>query len=235
MYKGKTFACIIPARKGSKGIPNKNIRLLCGKPMISYVIEAARDSGIFDKIVVTTDSEKIRTVAGLYAADVIDRPSELAQDDSLIEDTISHALALMPVYGYILLLEPTSPLVIGRDILRAAKLLLSTKSDMVISVCKASPDAVMLGKLGKNNSMRNFLPKDIRFCPRQQRPEHYYLNSAIYMGRWNIFADKKDYYEQNTVALIMHPEDSVHVDTEEDLLKVQKFLERRQWAKKALA
>ena len=229
MYN-KTFLCVITARGGSKGVKDKNIRLLYGKPMIAYVIEAAKSSGVFDKIVVTTDSEKIKSVAEVYGAEVIDRPSELAQDDSLVEDAVVHALQQTDRYDYILLLGGNCPLVIGRDILLASKKLLKTNADMVISVCKANPGAATVGRLGENDSMRNFIPKDVRICPRQQRPAYYYLNGTIYMGKWDIFAEKKDYYEQNTVAFIMHPEDSIDVDTEEDLIKVKGLLKRRRWA-----
>lgn len=196
--------------------------------MIAYVIEAAKQSGIFNRIVVTTDSERIKTISQLYGADmVIDRPPELATDDAVVEDAIIHALGKLPKYDYILLLEPTSPLLIGRDILKAAKIILNKNADMVLSVCKASPDMVMIGRLGKDNSMYNFLPKDMRTCPRQKRPDYYYLNSAIYLGKYYIWAEKIDYYEKDTVAMIMHPEDSIHIDTEEDLIKVERLMERR--------
>ena len=220
MLQNKSFICIVPARKGSKGIPNKNIKPMLGRPLISYCIQAAKDSGIFDRIVVTTDSEKIKAAVDV---DVIDRPSELAKDDSLVQDAVAHALT--EEYDYVLLLEPTSPLVVGSDILKAAKELITKNADMIISVCRASPDVATIGRLGKNLSMKGFLPKEVRTCPRQQRPEYYYLNSAIYMGKWSIFKEKKDYYEQNTIAYVM--DNGVHIDDMGDWRLAEYFLSKR--------
>ena len=232
MLQGKSFICVIPARGGSKGIPNKNIKPMLGRPLISYCIQAAKESGIFDKIVVTTDSSKIIGVVmdlDLRTGDeIIPRPSLLAKDDSLVQDAVEHALlALTEKYNYVLLLEPTSPLVTGADIRLAAKQMLSKNANMIISVCKASPDAATIGRLGKDLSMKNFLPKEVRICPRQQRPEYHYLNSAIYMGKWEIFKEKKDYYEQNVIAYVMPPESSVHIDDMGDWRLAEYFLSKR--------
>jgi len=230
MYQSKSFICVIPARGGSKGIPDKNIRPMLGRPLISYCIQAAKDSGIFDRITVTSDSQKIRGIIGKsespYEVHVIDRPFELAQDDSLVQDAVAHALPPEKL-DYVLLLEPTSPLVTGGDIRRAAKELISKNADMIISVCKANPDVATIGRLGKDLSMKNFLPKEVRICPRQQRPEYHYLNSAIYMGKWSIFKEKKDYYEQNVIAYIMPPESSVHIDDMGDWRLAEYFLSKR--------
>lgn len=234
MYRDRNFLCVIPARGGSKGIPNKNITLIDGKPMIAYVIEAARQSGIFDKIVVTTDSDKIAATSEIYGAEIIRRPPELSGDEAVVEDAMVHALNQLPKYDYVLLLEPTSPMVIGRDLLLAAKKIIESKADMVVSVCKATPEMVTVGKLGENDSMKGFLPKELRQLPRQKRPEYYYMNSTIYLGKWYIWAERKDYFDEDVVALIMHPDDSIHIDTYEDLYKVERAMERRKWAKKSL-
>ena len=224
MLRNKTFTCIIPARGGSKSIPNKNIRLMHGKPLIEYVIDAATSSGIFEQIVVTTDSQKIIDSSPVLC---IRRPPELATDDALVADAIQHALTELPETDYVLLLEPTSPMLGGGDILRAAKYLLNEKADMVVSVEPASPDWLTTGRLGKDNSLKGFLPKDLRYSPRQTRPQYYCLNSAIYMGKWNIFKKKLDYYEQDTKAFIMMKDSSIHIDTEEDWIKVSRELKRR--------
>lgn len=224
MLRSKTFTCIVPARAGSKGIPNKNIRPMNGKPLIEYVIDAAKSSGIFEQIAVTTDSDRIVDICPILC---INRPSELATDDALVADAIQHALTQLPETDYVLLLEPTSPMLGGGDILRAAKYLLNEKADMVISVEPANPDWLTTGRLGKDNSLRDFLPKDLRTAPRQNRPKYYCLNSAIYMGKWKIFKNKLDYYEQDTKAFIMMKDSSIHIDTEEDWIKASRELKRR--------
>ena len=224
MLQGKSFLCFIPARGGSKGVPNKNIRLMNGKPLIAYPIRAAEESGIVDRIVVSTDSDKIGVIAEAYGAEFIKRPPELATDPAIVKDAIVHGLSQLPKYDYVLLMEATSPLTIGRDILKAAKKMLNAKADMIMGVCRASPEQVMIGRLGPNESMKDFLPKDLRICQRQERPTYHFLNGALQMGKYDIFAEAKDYFEQNTIAFVMGPKDSIHIDTMGDWERAEQRL-----------
>lgn len=224
MLHDKSFLCFIPARGGSKGVPNKNIRIMAGKPLLAYPIEAAEASGIVDRIVVSTDSDKIGAIAEAYGAEFIKRPAELATDNASVKGAIVHGLSQLPKYDYVLLMEATSPLTIGRDILRAAKKMLNANADMIMGVCRASPDQVMIGRLGPNESMKGFLPKDLRICPRQERPVYHFLNGALQMGKYDIFAKSKDFFEQNTIAFVMGPKDSIHIDTMGDWERVEERL-----------
>ena len=230
MYRQKTFLCIIPARGGSKGIPRKNIIPLDGKPMIAYVIEAAQKSDLFETIVVSTDDDEIETVSILYNAQVIKRPPELATDDALVKDAIAYTLKKVPYHDYVLLLEPTSPLMTEGYIRRAAEKMVDDDRDMIISVCGAGHDFELYGRLGPDNLMKGFIPKDVREAPRQKRPPYYYINSGIYMGKWDIFAKKKDYFEQDTIAFIMPKEETIHIDTKGHAARAEKLLrDRRRW------
>ena len=116
MYQGKTFLTIIPARGGSKGLPGKNIKELCGKPLIAWSIEAGLGSQYIDEVMVTTDSQEIAGVARTFGASVpFLRPDELASDTATSFDVIKHAInfyenVLNKRFDYIVLLEPTSPL-----------------------------------------------------------------------------------------------------------------------------
>src|SRR3990167_2128914 len=110
MRGGKSFLAVIPARGGSKGIPNKNVKDFCGKPLIQWSIEAAKDSGVFDRIIVNSDSDKILAVAAKCGADVQPRPAELASDTSLVADVmVNSLLRLGEKYDYVQLIQATSP------------------------------------------------------------------------------------------------------------------------------
>lgn len=99
---------LIPARSGSKGVPNKNIKLLNGKPLIVWTIEKAKQSKMLDKIVVSTDSEQIARIARTAGAEVLERPDYLATDTASTQDVMAHALQIYPA-DILVLLQPTSP------------------------------------------------------------------------------------------------------------------------------
>ncbi len=99
---------IIPARGGSKGIPRKNIRPMCGLPLIAWTIEAAKQSQLLDRFVVSTEDREIAAVARRYGAEVLERPATLAEDDVISRDVIKHALLELDA-DVSVLLQPTSP------------------------------------------------------------------------------------------------------------------------------
>src|SRR5688572_23564500 len=130
---------LIPARGGSKGLPGKNTRPLHGKPLIAWTVETARHAGLFDRVVVSTDSRDIADVAERYGALVpFLRPAEIAGDATPMRDVIGHAIHAETAAGHepavVILLQPTSPLRSAEEIRAAAQLLRSTNCDSVVSV-----------------------------------------------------------------------------------------------------
>jgi len=231
MINNKTFLCIIPARGGSKGIINKNIIDLNGSPLISYCIKSSINSGIFDRIIVSTDSEEIANVSKGYGAEVpFIRPSELATDKSLIQDTLFHALKYIEQddrkYNYVCLIQPTTPLMIPEDICNSVKMLEEKNADMIISVGKSPINIGWARTLPEDFSMINF-KVDICGTNKQCYEDVYYLNGSIYLGKWDIFYEKKDYYSQKTYAYIMPYERSIDVDKIIDIKLVNFFLRER--------
>jgi len=229
MIKKKTFLCVIAARGGSKGIPDKNIIELNNNPLIYYVIKAAKESDIFDRIIVSTDSEKIAIVSKECGAEVpFLRPDYLASDDSIVEDTIVHALKHIEQhdkkYDYICFLQPTSPLIRFTDIKKAIDLLFDKKSDMIVSVGESPINIKWARYLSNNGSMKNF-SSEVCGTNRQCFENAYYLNGAIYLGKWDIFYNKKNYYKQNTYAYVMPYSRSIDIDNYFDL-KLVEFIMR---------
>lgn len=133
--------CIIPARGGSKRIPNKNIILLFGKPLIAYTIEHAKKSKLINRIIVSTDSDKIADVSTLYEVEVIKRPSKLATDNSTSESVLKHVLIYLEKEekyypDIIVFLQCTSPLRENDDIDKAINTLINEEADSLFSAFK---------------------------------------------------------------------------------------------------
>lgn len=224
----KSFLCVIPARGGSKGIPNKNIIDLCGHPLIYYIIKAVKESNIFDKIIISTDSNEIKKVCEECEINIpFLRPKELGLDDSLVEDTVFHALKYIKKndkeYDYVCLTQPTSPLINAVDFKEAKKKLIGKKADMVISVNETLENIAWTGKLSNNLSMKNFCQEKTYRNRRQDFKKNYILNGAFYLGRWDIFYNRKNYYKQKTYAHVIPQERSWDIDSYFDL-KIVKLL-----------
>jgi len=226
--KTKQFLCIIPARSGSKEIPNKNIKKINSYPLIYYVVNAVKKSKIFDRIIVSTDSDRIAKIAKIYGADVpFLRPKYLSTDTSLIKETIVHLLKKVEKkdkkYDYVCLVQTTSPLLKKMDIINAVFFLINKKADMIVSVSKVPFNSNLIGVLPKDLSMKNFLSANKYQTKRQMFKTKYILNGAIYLGKWDIFYYKKDYYLQDTYAYIMPEERSIDIDSYFNL-KIAKLL-----------
>jgi len=223
---------LITARGGSKGIPNKNIIGLHGKPLIQYTIDAALGSSALDRLVLSTDSEDIAAVAKSLGCDVpFLRPSHLAQDGSSHMDCIIHALDMLrdsESYepDFVMLLQPTSPFRTTADIDASISILLETNCDLVVSVCE-SP--VNLSKTCYKSSKGRLSPfaevtADLQYIRRQMLPSTYAENGAIYLQKTTTLRDPPlhapntgSFRSENVQGYIMPPEKSVDIDTKFDL------------------
>ena len=222
---------IITARGGSKGIPGKNIKDLCGKPLIAYTIEAAQGSGVFDRIILSTDDEKIAEVAKSYGVEVpFIRPADLAQDGTPHLPVLQHAVVwLKENQNYqpdaVMLLQPTAPLRQAHHITDAIKLFNEKSADSIVSVSEIpghfSPYwAVVANEQGSGNlftgeSIRNRIPR------RQSFPKKtYYHNGAIYLFKTGLLLDQNtpNFYGDNVIVYPMADKYSVNIDNPEDWL-----------------
>ena len=217
MFGKPNILAIIPARGGSKGIPRKNIRPLCGKPLIAYTIEAALDSKYIDRVVVSTEDEEIAGVAREYGAEVIERPPELADDFAPTEPSLEHVARYMEeIEGYrtdvMVLLQPTSPLRNSQHIDEALKTFFTSKYDSLLSVCLSH---IFLWKLDNGEPLP--LNYDFQNRPRRQdkQPE-YRENGAIYITKCDILMSEHNRLGGKIGLCIMPAEDSWEIDTEFD-------------------
>lgn len=227
MYRQKSFLAIIPARSGSKGLRDKNIKKLNGKPLIAYSIEAAKKSGIFTNIVVSTDSKKYADISIEFGADVpFLRPIELAKDESNSNDVIIHVLKelrkLGKSYDYFMLLQPTSPLRDSIDIRNAVNLLFEKDANSVVSVCESEYSPLLMNTLDETMRIDNFYSNALR---RQELPTYYRLNGAIYLSKVDYFMKFKNFFGKKSYAYIMDQKKSIDIDTELDFIIAKTILD----------
>jgi CMP-N,N'-diacetyllegionaminic acid synthase len=212
----------IPARGGSKGLKDKNILPLHGKPMLAWTIDAARQCGITGRIVVSTDSDKIAEVAVANGAEVPGlRAGNLALDDTPTMDVLLDFLKTEEKKGYVpdlvVLLQPTSPLRKGIHIAEAFSHLKKPGTLSVVSVCACEHHPLWSNTLPEDFSMDNFMRPEIKGKNRQGLPPYYRLNGAIYISSPAFLNNNKSFFGKGSRAYIMDAASSVDVDTNIDL------------------
>ncbi|ENB7662529.1 TPA: acylneuraminate cytidylyltransferase family protein [Enterobacter cloacae] len=218
---------IIPARAGSKRLANKNIKLLGGKPLIAWTIEAAINSGNFDLILVSTDSQEIADVAIAAGASVpFLRPAELASDTASTNDVVSHMVNWVEehhdIVNLVTILQPTSPLREAKDIQNAMVLYAEKKATAVVSVCEVEHPIEYCNHLPADCSLNGFLSK--ASLKRSQDFEiTYRLNGAIYIFDRKFVGALSEIYSEGSYAYIMKKEKSVDIDDEFDF-KLAEFI-----------
>jgi CMP-N,N'-diacetyllegionaminic acid synthase len=227
----KEILAIIPARADSKSIPKKNIKVLAGKPLIQYTIDAAKKSKLITRAILSSDSIEIINYCkrnGIEAPFI--RPKNLSGDEIPMLDVIKHAVAYLKAYegyipDYIVLLQPTSPLRKHEDIDRALKLLINSNADSVVSVTQVphsySPYSVM--KL-EGRYLTSFMRGNERNNLRQKKPKFYARNGpAILAFTYRCFVNMNSMYGKKILPYFMTKEKSVDIDDKFDF-KVAEFI-----------
>jgi CMP-N,N'-diacetyllegionaminic acid synthase len=179
---------LINARGGSKGVPGKNTKLLLGRPLIAWSVETANNCPSIDRVVVSTEDEKIANAARDAGADVpFMRPSALAGDDVLQIDVIIHAVEFLEKqgesYDYICLLQPTCPVRAVEDVEGALKLLVSSGADSVITVTPTPHHPMTLYSKGEGQKLTQFIETSKAGVTRQQFPEMFWRTGSVYAFR----------------------------------------------------
>lgn len=219
---------VIPARSGSKGLKNKNIKLLNGKPLLVYSIEAALKSELFDCVHVSTDSEQYADIAREYGANVpFLREEELATDSAGTWDVLRRVVEqykeLGKTFDTVCLLQPTSPLRDGEDIQKAYQIYRKKEADSVISVCEAEHSPLLCNVLDEEGSMQGFINMN-KIGRRQELSKYYRLNGAIYIQRIELLMKKQDLYGERSYAYVMEKLHSVDIDDAFDFLMAEAAL-----------
>jgi CMP-N,N'-diacetyllegionaminic acid synthase len=207
-----TYA-LIPARGGSKGIPRKNIKIIAGKPLIVWTIEAALRSSLLSAVVVSTDDPEIAEIARQAGAQVpFMRPAELARDQSSGLEPVLHAMDQMPQCDSLLVLQPTSPLRTTEDIDGCLSLVAQTEAPSVVSVTEADTHPYWTYRLNADRTMVRFVDA-APIARRQDLPAIFALNGAMYFAETNWLRRTGSLVSSETLAYVMPRDHSVDLDT----------------------
>ena len=229
---------IITARGGSKGIPGKNLKLLAGRPLLDYSIDAANDTPL-DRLILSTEDKKIADAARALGCEVpFMRPAELARDATPHLPVIQHAVKwLQDRQGYqpdiVLTLQPTSPLRSAADIAAALRMLELSDADSVVSVNEVTAHAhpMRMLKVDEHGLAKLFAtgePVRNRINRRQDLPKAWVMNGAIYACRTAVlFAAEPSLYGDRVVAYPMPPVRSISIDDLEDWEAAERAIARR--------
>lgn len=223
---------IITARSGSKGLKDKNIKILKDKPLLAYTIEAAKKSGLFDEIMVSTDSEEYAEIAKKWGAKVpFFRSFELSNDTSSSRDVIKEVLENYKILGQeydtVTLLQPTSPLRTSEDILNGYKVLVEKCANFVVAVCEMDHSPLWANILPDDYSMENFIRPEVVSMPRQNLPKYYRINGALYIFRVDYLMKANIIYEEKSYAIIMSKENSIDIDDQLDFTIAEVLMTER--------
>ncbi len=229
--KQKVLA-VIPARSGSKGIKNKNIKLLGGKPLVCHSIETALLSNIISDVIVSTNYEEISEVSKKAGAQVpFIRPAELATDTAESYPVIVHALLEMEKinkikYDYFIMLQPTSPFRDTDDIDSALSKLIGSNYDSIVSIVDVGGfHPLRMKKVDKAGMLINYIKQDgENMIPRQKLKSVYIRNGSIYASKRNVLSKYQSLVGTSCLPYIMSSEKSINIDSEIDFKIAQRII-----------
>ena len=226
MINNKVIA-IIPARAGSKRIPNKNIKSFAGQPIISYSIKAAQETNLFDRIIVSTDSEKIAEVAKTYGAEApFIRPAELSDDFTGTDAVVLHALKCLLDSGekvnYVCCIYATAPLVRSEDIHRGFELLRDYNATSTFTVTSFPSPIFRALKINDSGRIDMFWPQYLN-TRSQDLPEAYHDAGQFYWADVNKYLQRGRFYSNDSVPVVLRRYFVQDIDTLEDWETAEKM------------
>jgi len=222
---------LIPARGGSKGVPRKNVKLLCGKPLLQYTAESALASRRLDRVVLSTEDQEVAEVGARCGLEVpFLRPRELAADETPMIDVVLHAVRWMSeagdVYDAVCLLQPTNPLRRPEEIDACVGLLESTGADSVVTVLPVpeeynphwvyfkAPDGQLYLSTGEETPVAR----------RQDLPPAYHREGSVYVTRWNVVTCDRSLYGRRLLGYRLDPRECVNINTHEEWKRAEELL-----------
>ena len=227
----KKILALIPARGGSKGVPDKNIKKLLDKPLILHTIDFARNCNLFDDIIVSTDGSKIIDLCKKYQCEIIERPKYLSEDGSLVIDAIHYTIEELKKsnreYDIIVLLEPTSPIRDKKNIVEGINAIINKGFDSATTFSEVDPPPSRLW----NNTNGQMTPLFAHISPFEPRQSH---NPAFKLtGQYYIFTDDfimtstKSVISENVYPIIVNSKNAVDIDEEMDFIIAEAILKNR--------
>lgn len=230
MLNGEKVLAIVPARGGSKGVPRKNVRTAAGRPLIAWTIAAAKAAATVDRVILSSDDDEIIAAARQAGCDVpFVRPTALASDTASMLDVVHHAIEQCGGdFGWIVLLQPTSPLRTGADIDDTLKACQDANAPACVTVTPADKSPQWMFYREGGGRMRPVIETGTQLAfRRQDLPQAYALNGAVYAARRDWLANRPSFLSPDTVCHVMPRARSIDIDTETDFIIMQALLSER--------
>jgi N-acylneuraminate cytidylyltransferase len=227
MINDESVLAIIPARGGSRSVVRKNLRVVGGKPLLDWAIEAAKESRLIDRLVLSSDDPEIVATAKEYGCDApFVRPAELARDDTPGIEPIMHAMSMLPSFDWVVMLQPTSPLRTASDIDTCIELCASRRANALVSVTEATENPQWMFRCDPDGFLQPIIDNAEIPFRRQDLPEVLLLNGAVYVARCEWLKQSRSFLTAETLGYRMPLERSLDIDTEFDLTQADKLLTR---------
>lgn len=223
---------IIPARSGSKGLKDKNIKELSGKPLVAYSIEAALESEQFETVMVSTDSPAYADICKRYGASVPFLRSEKNSSDTasswdMVEEVLLGYQRNGQDFDTFMLLQPTSPLRSADDIREAYRKMNEMEANSIVSLCEVDHSPLQCNVLPSTFSLEGFVRKEVLGKRRQDIPTYYRFNGAIYLAKVKYFMENHDIYRNGSYAYIMNKFRSIDIDDDLDFTMAEVLMSVR--------
>ncbi len=221
---------IIPARGGSKSVPRKNLIPVAGKSLIERTMIQAAPSAFIDRVILSTDDVPIAVEGKRVGIDVpFMRPDALATDEATTASVVHHVLERLEMTtGYLVLLQPTSPMRSSDDIDHCIRLCHESRAKACVSVMEIDKSPYWMFKTGDTGYLEPFIDTPERPSRRQDAPKTYMLNGAIYVVAIDSFLSENSFLPEKTMSYVMPAERSIDIDTPSDLARVEKILNEKQ-------
>lgn len=227
---------IISARGGSKGVPRKNVRLLNGKPLVAYTIEASLNSSVIDRVFVSTDDQEIAEVAKKFGAEVIDRPKELAGDKVTLEPVIKHALDFLEAGenytpDFVSCIQPTSPLLKPEIISECVDKVVSQHFESCITAFLPETYEWKWQSVSDESGKKSHFEPEVEVMKRvvrQDLPKIFHENGAFYITKIALFKKLGHRWGGKMAIVEMSEEDSLQIDSEYQFWLIEQILKRRE-------
>lgn len=229
---GHPVIALIPARAGSKGVPRKNVRVVAGKPLIRYTIEAALQAPAMDFVFVSSDDAEVLDLAKTLGATPVQRPLHCASDSATAMDVVDHFIstlgaAMLQCDPYLAYLQPTSPLRESRHLQDAITLIENKHGSALISVMELDKSPYKSFRLSEEGLLQSLFDERLSNARRQDLPRAFIPNGAIYLFRISDYRQRGGFPSNGSIPYIMTRTDSLDIDSEEDFRRLESLLEKR--------
>ena len=230
-FQNRSVSALVPARGGSKGLPGKNLRLIGGRPLIEYTLEASRLSSYIDATHLSSDDPEILEIGKRMGARTIVRPASVASDTATATDVVRHFLEQLPAHTidedpYIVYLQPTSPLRTSAHIDAVFKAMETQGTNMAVSVVELKKTPYKSFTVNDEGLLDPIFSEEMSGANRQALPVAYYPSGAIYIFPVSEFLNRGCFPSKGSMPFLMSDKESIDLDSEEDLLALERVMEQ---------